>query len=1415
MLSTSARGRGMGRGGGPGRRVPKLGLLFVKTRVGGFFVKIPRHRLLTMEEETQDEDGNKKQKRPRKPRRSQLEDAYPPAIQEGFFGMRPVEGKALIDAVVEEPSLAEYGRGRTTTTTEAGSSGHELSHEATEQLKNDLTEVDILKNLDIGDLGDVDIDNMDMDFTSWMEDDEDDDFDDSLNDAFDIVKADGFEPTTNSDSTSAPSSAAPTGPTTFPNDVSSNNVTPAPTTPSYIIPNTTKSLSRSSSQMDGVEKNNPTTERWEEDEPLGSQATKAAVLYANERHAYLKEKYPDWNDRVKHIQRLWRVLDTENRQDFVSRARENRANRGKQPRMKRAGQQQQQQSSSGVDERFKVPNIPGGGQMRPDYFHPEMGAQPNQDVPVQQIRSTAHLTQPVLEQYELMRTRTLDLQKHQQVIESDLNRMRKQKKNLAAKRRQMMKSAGTDADGKQIPVDLNEQDRMALQALLDQIPARQKDLESCKRDLKSHLATVYEFEHKWNIVRNVEPGDAMRMAMAQRGVAGPAIPGGPIVAPPGQPLPSPTTMGGAPPQFHSHLAGTSPQFQQMRVPQQMPYGTVCAPPPEVQRAPMQVARSMWTRMPAPVLGGIHYERLQTPFEKEVYECLDDVVSRVSVHFDGRDFAREGLAGQGMLKRLLEPAMGQQMPPMGSAANPGTSNHLMEQLEPPRPKKKRTQQKKFETLGMGNEYDLMVERVNTQLRLCEQLPKRALEPAPRNPGAAFATMGISDLPDRRDKRALVGNEFGNLSLSFVDDYYTGSSRDIGSLEMSSLSMSDLAPQANLSALLGMSPPPVYDMVVDAEDAAYGTFDQWVVFAHALDRQPSADHMRVASKLPEFTIPLEPRRKVFDMVQTYTFVRFTKPETLEEVEVSLVVKEESTVPPGMGVAALFEQLRSILGVQQNIDYQLDTPPLSPEASLRAENIDKVKREPVEPTAPVCGGRCRACDRSMEAVLIQQTMSQLGLTPTDDEKDDTVCFCSMKCYYQFVAASKVALSPDQLTAAESHVDEDTLAKLRQISAESFAKCINQGKMRMDLPPAPAVPPDAFLTSPRDTRYVMDEGRRDNVQIIRVADLASVHDVSQRKDPGRSPGDDWKTYNRDLLQSFYKIQQTKHELALSPKMGVGLGPSFELDRRVCVLCGGIGDGDPALCGRLLNLSANLWVHVNCAMWSTEVKRRYLDKVFLICQLSALVFESSSGALLHVDRAIVRAAGVICHLCGRVGASVQCHKVDCNVNFHLPCAAKIQTAKFIKDKTFFCTKHPEISPDVMVSSLEALRRIYIERDENALLSRLFDLSDSTTRLCLRLGALCFFQVGQLLPEQLKTFHNQTHIFPNGYHASRWFWSANDPRTRSLYNCRIKDVDHRPKFVVSCGDRTYEGDSATGKSSCSLSEYFLYTSPLHFAPCKD
>lgn len=95
-LNAANRGRGLGligsRGGGPGRRMLKIG-------IGGFNVKIPRHRLLAINTEDQDAffsgngvgddldnigttlNGKPRIRRPRKLRKPQLEDAYPAPIQ--------------------------------------------------------------------------------------------------------------------------------------------------------------------------------------------------------------------------------------------------------------------------------------------------------------------------------------------------------------------------------------------------------------------------------------------------------------------------------------------------------------------------------------------------------------------------------------------------------------------------------------------------------------------------------------------------------------------------------------------------------------------------------------------------------------------------------------------------------------------------------------------------------------------------------------------------------------------------------------------------------------------------------------------------------------------------------------------------------------------------------------------------------------------------------------------------------------------------------------------------------------------------------------------------------------------------------------------------------------------------------------
>ncbi len=46
-----------------------------------------------------------------------------------------------------------------------------------------------------------------------------------------------------------------------------------------------------------------------------------------------------------------------------------------------------------------------------------------------------------------------------------------------------------------------------------------------------------------------------------------------------------------------------------------------------------------------------------------------------------------------------------------------------------------------------------------------------------------------------------------------------------------------------------------------------------------------------------------------------------------------------------------------------------------------------------------------------IVQQTLSHLGLTPSDDG-EQTVSFCSQHCYYHFIATCKIALSPDELS-------------------------------------------------------------------------------------------------------------------------------------------------------------------------------------------------------------------------------------------------------------------------------------------------------------------------------------------------------------------------------------------------------------------
>lgn len=119
--------------------------------------------------------------------------------------------------------------------------------------------------------------------------------------------------------------------------------------------------------------------------------------------------------------------------------------------------------------------------------------------------------------------------------------------------------------------------------------------------------------------------------------------------------------------------------------------------------------------------------------------------------------------------------------------------------------------------------------------------------------------------------------------------------------------------------------------------------------------------------------------------------------------------------------------------------------------------------------------------------------------------------------------------------------------------------------------------------------------------------------------------------------------------------------------------------------------------------------------------------------------------------------------------------------QTFYCPLH-EVRAEMRVHRLDALRRLYIQREENQLLAKIFNHSYSS-EMAMRVGSLIFHKIGQLLPEQLKTFHNEEHIFPIGYRITRLFWSASNAHECTRYVCSIDDRENSPEFCVAFESR--------------------------------
>ncbi|XP_078465306.1 histone-lysine N-methyltransferase 2C-like isoform X6 [Lampetra planeri] len=266
------------------------------------------------------------------------------------------------------------------------------------------------------------------------------------------------------------------------------------------------------------------------------------------------------------------------------------------------------------------------------------------------------------------------------------------------------------------------------------------------------------------------------------------------------------------------------------------------------------------------------------------------------------------------------------------------------------------------------------------------------------------------------------------------------------------------------------------------------------------------------------------------------------------------------------------------------------------------------------------------------------------------------------------------------------------------------------------------------------------------------------------------WRKWEERLLtpRRTFKPATDEEMDELVRKLGTSLKPApAPRDRRRCCLCQETGDGLTDGPARLLNLDLDVWVHLNCALWSSEV------------------YETQAGALINVESAARRGNATRCVMCQRSGATTGCHRIRCANVYHFACALRARCT-FFRDKTVLCPAHRlrGAAADVELACFAVFRRVFVQRDEVAQLAGLVQRAEHGHTF--RVGSLILRSVGQLLPQHAAAFHSASAIFPCGYEATRLYWSTRYTNKRCYYHCRIGEAGGRPLFSVRVVEQGHE-----------------------------
>nr|XP_033787549.1 histone-lysine N-methyltransferase 2C isoform X5 [Geotrypetes seraphini] len=390
-----------------------------------------------------------------------------------------------------------------------------------------------------------------------------------------------------------------------------------------------------------------------------------------------------------------------------------------------------------------------------------------------------------------------------------------------------------------------------------------------------------------------------------------------------------------------------------------------------------------------------------------------------------------------------------------------------------------------------------------------------------------------------------------------------------------------------------------------------------------------------------------------------------------------------------------------------------------------------------------------------------------------ENEIVFCSNNCFLLYsVSAQAKKLDKEAIPLLpQSPIKETPPKAFHQYSNNTSTLDVHCLPHLQEKVSSPTSPPINFPSASSEATKMESKPDELKVTVKLKPRLRAVHSNADDSRPlnKKWKGSKWKKWSIQIVipKGTFKPQCEGEIDEFLKKLGTSLKPDpIPKDYRKCCFCHEEGDGLTDGPARLLNLDLDLWVHLNCALWSTEV------------------YETQAGALINVELALRRGLQMKCVFCHKMGATSGCHRLRCTNIYHFTCAIKAQ-CMFFKDKTMLCPMHkPKGAHEQELTYFAVFRRVYVQRDEVRQIASIVQRGERDH--IFRVGSLIFHTIGQLLPQQMQAFHSSTALFPVGYEASRFYWSMRYANKRCRYLCSIEETDGFPVFQIRVIEQGHE-----------------------------